>query len=128
MLLRRRASGLIACLLPSIIPRIEAGRHGFLKCRDLIDLRYLAYLAQKHRAFEITLLSAIPTAQIILRLRMSLNGTSVLIPEYLIEAVRRLPAVKAVYPDTVRHPATERSPAFIGAAQTWQQPGGGTCR
>jgi hypothetical protein len=44
LLLRRRASSLIACLLPSIIPRIEAGRHGFLRCRDLIDLRYLAYL------------------------------------------------------------------------------------
>jgi alkylation response protein AidB-like acyl-CoA dehydrogenase len=64
-----------------------------------------------------TLPSAIPTAQIILHLRVSLNGMSVLIPEYLIEAVRRLPAVKAVHPDTVRHPATERSPAFNGARQ-----------
>ena len=95
-----------------------------LNPRSTASQRYLAYLAQKHGTFETTLLGSIPTAQIIHRFRVALNGMSALIPEHLIEAVRQLPGVKAVYPDTVQHPATERSSAFIGVDQAWQQLGG----
>jgi hypothetical protein len=61
-----------------------------LDTRSTASLRDHAYLAQRHRAFETTLLVAIPSAQIIHRFRVSMNGMSVLIPENLIEAVRRL--------------------------------------
>jgi hypothetical protein len=68
----------------------ESFRTARLDTRSTASLRDHAYLAQRHRAFETTLLVAIPSAQIIHRFRVSMNGMSVLIPENLIEAVSRL--------------------------------------
>jgi subtilisin family serine protease len=95
-----------------------------LDARSNASQAYLTYLAQQHRAFEAVLLGAIPTAQIIHRFRVSFNGMSVLIPQGLIDVVRRLPGVKEVHPDAIERPTTERSPTFIGADQIWPRLGG----
>jgi subtilisin family serine protease len=81
-------------------------------------------LAQKRQAFEAALLGAIPTAQITHRFQVSFHGVAAIMPEGLIDVVRRLPGVKAVYADPLQRLTTERSPAFIGADHIWQLLGG----
>ena len=95
-----------------------------LDLKSVDSLAYLAYLDAQTKVFEGTTVSSIPGARIIHRYRVVLGGVSMLVPADQVKAVAQLPGVKAVYPDTVLHPDTERSPSFIGAPAVWRALGG----
>jgi len=85
---------------------------------------YRAYLEEKHKAFETDLLSAIPSSRMVHRYDIVFGGVSVIVPGSQVTALSQLPGVKAVYPDRLKKPDTDKSPAFIKATQLWSQLGG----
>jgi len=95
-----------------------------LNVRSRPSQAYLAYLARKHRAFEAAALRAIPTARIVHRYRVVFGGVSMLVPQRLVDRIRRLPGVQAVYPDRLERPTTDRSPFFLSADHLWTALGG----
>jgi subtilisin family serine protease len=53
-----------------------------------------------------------------------LGGVSLLVPRSEVHLLENVPGVVAVYPDTLLQPVTERSPAFLGATEIWEDLGG----
>lgn len=85
---------------------------------------YLDYLLQQQSAFEGSVTKAAPGARIVHRYQVVLNGISMLVAESQVEAIAKLPGVKAVYPDEPLQLETERSPFFIDADRLWKELGG----
>ena len=93
-----------------------------LKSAD--SLAYLAYLDAKINAFEAAAVQALPGSRVMYRYRATIGGVSMLVPSDQVNAVARLPGVKAVYPDTLLQVDTENSPGFVGAPALWRELGG----
>ncbi len=85
---------------------------------------YLDYLAEKQSDFEARVTQVAPAAQIVHRYRAAINGLSIVVQEDEVNAIAKLPGVKAIFRDEVRHIDTDASPAFIGAPRLWQKLGG----
>jgi subtilisin family serine protease len=86
--------------------------------------QYLAYVDAQQAAFANTALATVPSAKITHKFNIVLGGISMLVPEDQVAALNSLPGVAAVYPDTLQHLDTDRTPAFIGATSVWTQLGG----
>lgn len=85
---------------------------------------YLGYLLQQQSTFENNLNKRTSGARIVHRYQVVLNGFSMVVNESQAASIARLPGVKAVYRDELRHLDTERSPYFISAPRIWKQLGG----
>ena len=72
---------------------------------------YLAHLTRQQAAFEAAALKAVPQAKVTYRYIVVLNGVAMIVPADQVDELAALPDVEAVYPDTVLHPHTDKSPA-----------------
>jgi subtilisin family serine protease len=85
---------------------------------------YDAFLAAKENAFQAEMQRVVPEGRIVHRFRKIIGGVSVVLPADKVGELRRLPGVKAVYPDALLSLDTDRSPEFIGAPVLWNSVGG----
>ncbi len=82
--------------------------------------RYLRYLDQRQRDFEIQASAAIPQARVLARYRYVYGGAALVLPESQLARLAKLPGVVSVERDQLRHVDTDRSPQFIGADVIWR--------
>jgi len=85
---------------------------------------YRAHLAARHAAFERTALGVLPDARVLYQYDVVIGGLAMRVRESEIPALRALPGVVAVYRDDGAQPATDLTPAFIGAKTAWGKLGG----
>lgn len=85
---------------------------------------YRAHLGARHAAFTRTARTAIPGLRVLHEYDMVIGGLAVQLPASALPALRALPGVVRVYADTIEHPDTDQTPAFIGAKSVWGKLGG----
>jgi len=85
---------------------------------------YLTYLNEKMDRFESEAKALIPSARVVHRYQAVLGGVSMMVPEDQMDRLAGVPGVKAVYPDRLLHPLTNRSPYFVQANTLWSKLGG----
>jgi subtilisin family serine protease len=103
-------------------PRITGAKR--LNARASASLAYLDYLKGRQESFISTARASIAQAKVTHRYGVIFGGVAMLVPESQVDQVAKLPGVKAVYPDTLLHVQTDRSPEFIGAPALWDKLGG----
>lgn len=103
---------------------LEATRAARLDVRAAHCQKYLRYLDRMHREFEQACSRVVPEAISVHHFKVVFGGVSVLVPADRVDLLATVPGVKAVYRDEILEPATERSPAFIGANRLWRDLGG----
>jgi Subtilase family/PA domain len=113
--------GGIAGLAPTST-RVTGARR--LDVRSAAARAYESFLDRKFQSFEESCRRAVPSAQVTHRLPLVFGGVAVVVPEDQVDAIRRLPGVRAVYADALLAPDTARSPQFIGARTIWRELGG----
>ena len=74
---------------------------------------YRAHLAVKHAGFARTARAAVTSLTVLHEYDMVIGGLAVQIPENALPTLRALPGVTAVHRDTLNHPDTDLTPAFI---------------
>ena len=87
---------------------------------------YRAHLGARHAAFTRTARTAIPGLRVLHEYDMVIGGLAVQLPASALPALRAMPGVVRVYADTLEHPDTDQTPAFIGAKSAWGKLGGQT--
>ncbi len=82
--------------------------------------RYLRYLDQRQRDFEMQASATIPQSRVLARYRYVYGGAALMLPESQLARLAKLPGVLSVQRDQLRHVDTDRSPQFIGADVIWR--------
>lgn len=100
-----------------------------LNVRSDRNKAYLEYIKQKTKLAENNIRALSPQARITHRYFNVFGGLAVRVPVDMPDKITSLPGVKAVYPDNIRMPDTNKSPYLIKADKMWavleNQGGGG---
>jgi len=104
--------------------RAATGSAGKLDPRSKAVQAYRAHLGARHAAFARSARTAIPGLRVLHEYDMVIGGVAVQLPASALPALRALPGVVRVYADTLEHPDTDQTPAFIGAKGIWGKLGG----
>src|SRR4051794_2098945 len=86
--------------------------------------QYLSQLNGQINTFASAAQQAIPSARVTQKYDIVIGGVAMLVPADKVSTLSTLPGVAAVYPDTVLHLDTDRTPTFIGATKLWADLGG----
>lgn len=92
--------------------------------RSAAVVAYRSHLARKHETFARAAGTAIPAARVLYGYDLVIGGVAMQVPESALASLQALPGVVAVYRDTLEHPDTDLTPAFIGAKAVWGKLGG----
>lgn len=95
-----------------------------LDVRSADSQAYLGHLARKQNDFEDSARRAVSNPQVTHRLDVVVNAVSMVVQADQVENLARVQGVKAILPDELLKLDTDRSPAFIGATDLWEELGG----
>lgn len=85
---------------------------------------YINHLASAQANFAASLTAAAPSAGIDFTYQVAFNGMSMAISPDEVDHMSRIPGVKAVYPDSLRHVQMDSSLPLINAPAVWSTLGG----
>lgn len=102
----------------------EITRASKLDVKSGASKAYLSYLNGKMNTFEAVIRASIPESRVVHRYPVVFGGISLRVPADKVDVLSKIPGVKAVYPDRIQKPDTNRSPYFIKADKLWEKLGG----